>query len=69
MRRLTADEQRIVSAMASRGGTMCAATDMLDHPDAIAIIRSLKSKKRIYEVEDTDLPTFRLTQAGWNDAS
>lgn len=68
MRRLTPDEQRIIIAMASQGGTMCPDTDAIGHPGVQAIIRSLKSKKRIYEVEDTDLPTFRLTGAGWRDA-
>lgn len=68
MRRLTPDEHTIVSRIAEMGGSYCPSSGTLDHPDAVSILRSLKSKKRIFEVEDTDLPTFRLSQQGWNDA-
>lgn len=67
MRKLSYDEQIIVSRIAEMGGAYCPDAGTLDHPDAVAILGSLKRKKRLY-VDEFDLVTFRLTQAGWNDA-
>lgn len=69
MRRLTDTEHLVLSAIARNGGSYCPTKDAPLAVHAITdTLKALVRKKRLFEVPDTDVPAFRLTQAGWNDA-
>lgn len=69
MRKLTPTEQRARDLIAANGGYYCPSDAVLSEPIIMDTIKGLIRKKRLFEVEGSDVPAYRLTQLGVNEAS
>lgn len=66
MKKLNEQEQRLIDGIAASGGTITPDASHMANPEVVMALRGLERKKALYPVEDTDLPTFRLTGFGWS---